>query len=116
MLSFSNTQRYYWYATPVDMRKGVSGLCGVVRQHRQHDLMSGDVFIFINSRRDRIKLLRWDSTGFALYYKQLEKGTFELPPNGAKSTIQLPWVALAMLLEGVEIKGAKHRKRYQKVG
>jgi len=71
------------------MRKGFAGLSGLVRQHISHDLMSGEVFIFINRRRDRIKLLMWDRTGFALYYKQLEKGTFEHPISTADSQIEM---------------------------
>lgn len=120
MLSFSSHQRYFLYRGPTDMRKGFAGLSGLVRQHIDHDLLSGDVFIFINRRRDRIKLLMWDSTGFALYYKQLERGTFEpafkLPQDRSGLASELRWSDLVMLLEGIEIKSIKRRKRYQKVG
>jgi transposase len=102
------------------MRKGFAGLSGLVREHIKHELMSGDVFIFINRRRDRIKLLMWDVTGFALYYKQLERGTFEpafkLPQTAGDGSIELRWSDLVMLLEGIEIKSIKRRKRYRKVG
>jgi len=98
------------------MRKGFAGLSGLVRQHINHELLSGDVFIFINRRRDRIKLLMWDATGFALYYKQLERGTFELPAAAADSSLELSWSELVMLLEGVEIKSIKRRKRFRKTG
>jgi transposase len=116
MLSFSSTQRYFLYGASADMRKGFSGLGGLVRRHMGHELMGGDVFIFVNRRRDRIKLLMWDATGFALYYKQLESGTFELPAFGGKQSKELRWGELAMMLEGIELKSAKHRKRYLKVG
>lgn len=116
MLSFSSTQRYFLYGPAADMRKGFSGLGGLVRQHMGHDLMSGDVFIFVNRRRDRIKLLMWDATGFALYYKQLESGTFELPECHGEQSAELRWAELAMMLEGIELKSAKHRKRYLKAG
>jgi len=116
MLSFSSHQRYFLYGAPTDMRKGFAGLSGLVRQHMGHELLSGDVFIFINRRRDRIKLLMWDATGFALYYKQLERGTFEFPqPDRGRST-ELRWSDLVMLLEGIEIKSIKRRKRYGKTG
>ena len=98
------------------MRKSFAGLSGLVRQYIKHDLLSGDVFIFINRRRDRIKLLMWDVTGFALYYKQLERGTFELPQMDEKGSLELCWSDLVMLLEGIEIKSVRRRKRYGKVG
>ena len=116
MLSFSSTQRYFLYGGAADMRKGFPGLGGLVRRHMGHELMGGDVFIFVNRRRDRIKLLMWDATGFALYYKQLESGTFELPALGGKQSCELRWAELAMMLEGIEIKSAKRRKRYLKTG
>ena len=57
--------------------------------------LSGDVFLFLNRRRDRIKLLMWDKTGFALYYKQLESGTFELPKGVSGQGLELSWSELA---------------------
>jgi len=116
MLSFSSTQRYFLYGPATDMRKGFAGLSGLVRAHMHHDLMSGDVFIFINRRRDRIKLLMWDVTGFALYYKQLERGTFEVSTSTDQPSSELRWSDLVMLLEGIEIKSIKRRKRYSKTG
>ena len=92
-----------------------NGLSGLVQTHLGHDLLSGDVFIFINRRSDRIKLLMWDVTGFALYYKRLEKGTFEKPifDTGSKAS-ELSWSDLVLLLEGIEIKSIKRRKRYRR--
>ncbi len=113
MLSFSSKQRYFLYHGATDMRKGFSGLGGMVRHYIGHELMSGDVFIFINKRRDRIKLLMWDVTGFALYYKQLEKGSFEVPSKGASDSTELEWSDLVLLLEGIEIQSVKRRKRYR---
>lgn len=114
MLSFSSQQRYFLYGVPTDMRKGFSGLSGLVREHIGHELLSGDVFIFVNRRRDRIKLLMWDVTGFALYYKQLERGTFELPLAAHEGSAELSWSELVMLLEGIELKSIKRRKRYHR--
>ena len=91
------------------MRKGTSGLSGLVRRHIRHELLSGDVFIFLNRRRDRIKLLVWDRTGFVVWYKILERGTFELP-NAAEPTLELSWTDLQLLLEGIDIQSAKRRK------
>jgi len=71
--------RYFLYREPTDMRKSFDGLCGVVTGGLGQNPMSGDVFIFINRHRNRIKLLRWETGGYVLFYKRLEKGTFELP-------------------------------------
>jgi transposase len=79
MLSFSSRQRYFLYRGATDMRKGFNGLSGLVREHISHELMSGDAFIFLNKRRDRVKILVWDRTGFVVWYKVLEQGTFEMP-------------------------------------
>ena len=114
MLSFSAQQRYFLYRGATDMRKGFNGLSGLVRQNIKHELLSGDVFIFINKRRNRIKLLVWDRNGFVVWYKVLECGTFELPQVSGL-TMELSWTNLQLLLEGIEIKSAKRRKRYQKV-
>jgi transposase len=116
MLSLNGHHRYYIYAEPADMRKGFDGLSGLVRQHFTADLLSGDVFVFMNRRRDRIKLLLWDQTGFAIFYKRLESGTFQLPRAGKNKSLELSWPELAMLLEGIEITAIKRRKRYRKTG
>lgn len=115
MLSLSSQYRYFIFEQPTDMRKSFNGLSGIVRQDKTLNLLSGDIFIFINRRCDRIKLLMWDVTGFALYYKQLEQGTFEKPlfvDNHQR--VELTWSDLVMLLEGIEIKQVKRRKRYRR--
>ena len=61
------------------MRKSFDGLSGLVKQEMKQHLLSGDVFIFINRRRNQVKLLSRDKDGLSVYYKRLEKGTFELP-------------------------------------
>ena len=113
MLSFSSQQRYFLYRKPTDMRKGFNGLSGLVRDHISHELMSGDVFIFMNKRRDRVKLLVWDRTGFVVWYKVLEQGTFERPAS-ENDSLEMSWTDIQLLLEGIEIKSVKRRKRYQK--
>ena len=97
------------------MRKGFNGLSGLVRAYMSHELLSGDVFLFLNRRHDRIKLLVWDRTGFVVWYKVLEQGTFELP-DAKNDTLELSWTDLQLLLEGIEIKTVKRRKRYRETG
>jgi transposase len=114
MLSFSAHQRYYLYTGPTDMRQQFDGLAGLVRREFSREVMSGDVFIFLNRRRDRIKLLCWDLNGFALYYKRLEAGTFELPlVRAGQNSLELTWSDLVLLLEGIELASVKRRKRYR---
>jgi transposase len=95
------------------MRKGFNGLSGLVRDHVCHELLSGDLFIFLNKRRDRIKLLVWDRNGFVVWYKVLEQGTFELPA-AEKDALEMSWTDIQLLLEGIEINSVKRRKRYVK--
>ncbi len=71
------------------MRRGFNGLSGLVRKHIPHDLLSGDVLIFINEKGDKIKLLMWDSSGFAIWYKELEKGTFGSLEMGNNTSVEL---------------------------
>jgi len=61
------------------MRKGFDGLSGLVHSELGRRPVSGEVFIFVNHQRDKIKMLHWEQGGFVLYYKRLERGTLELP-------------------------------------
>ena len=110
MIAFGPSQRYYLYREATDMRKSFDGLCGLVRSGLRRDPLSGDVFVFINRRRTHIKLLVWDRSGFALYYKRLEAGTFELPASPRQGPLR--WDQLMLMLEGVSLKSARYRKRY----
>lgn len=113
MNSFSNRHRYFLYRKPADMRKSFDGLGGLVNGQMSHPLMSGDVFIFLNARRDRLKLLVWEDGGFVIWYKRLEQGTFELPSGDAKSTeLELRPEELMLILEGIKLASVKRRKRY----
>jgi len=85
MLAINNQQRYFLYGDVVDMRKGFDSLCGVVLSVFKMDPLSGDVFIFLRRTKTKIKLLQWQQDGFAIYYKRLEKGTFEHVENDSAS-------------------------------
>jgi transposase len=96
------------------MRKSFDGLSGVITNAKLGAPTSGDAFVFVNRRRDRMKILLWDRTGFWLLYKRLEKGTFQIPPNPSQQpSIELPYDVLMMLLEGIDVTGIKRRRRYQ---
>ena len=113
MLALSSAQQYYFYRQPTDMRKSFAGLSGLVRGELGRDPVSGDVFVFVNRRRDRIKLLVWDRSGFVLYYKHLQQGTFELPDFEADALYcVMRWEELVMILEGVALQSVHWRKRF----
>jgi len=95
------------------MRKSFNGLSGLVRAELGADPVSGDVFIFVNRRRDRVKLLVWDRTGYVIFYKHLQQGTFELPAFEAEATsCQMKWDELVLILEGVALQSVRRRKRF----
>lgn len=108
--------RVYLCTTTTDMRKGFDTLAALVREGLGHDPLSGHLFLFVGKRRDRIKVLYWDNDGFALWYKRLEKGTLRMPiaPQEATS-IELKASELAMLLEGIDLRSVKRRKRFRRV-
>lgn len=113
MFSLTSSFRYYLYREPTDMRKSFDGLSGLVQGQLHRNPTSGEVFIFINRRRNKVKLLRWEQGGFILYYKRLEAGTFELPifQEGTLSC-QMNWTTLMLMIEGISIEKYKKKKRY----
>ena len=113
MLSAVSTVPIFLCTQPPDMRKGFDGLSGIVRSAFGADPLDGSLFLFINRRRDRIKMLHFDGSGYWLYYKLLEAGTFEVVAS-EDTCVQIDSTQLAMLLGGVSLVGAKRRKRYHR--
>ena len=109
LLALTAATRIYLYRCPCDMRKSFDGLCGVVRSELGADPLSGSLFVFLNRRRNMVKLLYWDRDGFAIWYKRLERGSFTLPDRYATDG-HIDRRQLSMLLEGVVPK--KVGKRY----
>ena len=118
--------RIYLAVGATDMRKGFDSLAARVREQLRHDPLSGSLFLFVGRARDRIKILYWDSDGFALWYKRLEEGTFRLPsprPSGGRGvtgdasggSVELKASELAMLLEGIDLRSLKRTARFRPV-
>ncbi len=108
--------KFYLYAQATDMRKSFDGLCGLVTSALRRDPLSGDVYVFVNRRRDRMKLLVWDRSGFWIFYKRLEQGSFQLPhPLAEHPSLELPYDELMMILEGIDLASIKRRRRYHRV-
>ena len=113
MFTLSTSNRFHLYSQPTDMRKSFDGLSAVVQNALESNPLNGDVFIFINRRRDKIKLLHWQGISFTLYYKRLEEGTFEVPTYDPQAgSITLSYAQMVMLVDGLTIKNIKKRKSY----
>ena len=115
MLHLSSSCKYYLYNDKTDMRKGFDSLSGIVSSQMHGDILSGAVFIFLNKKRNQVKLLLWEGDGLALYHKRLEKGTYELPlREGESSCITLSAQQLQFILQGVSLQKIHFRPRYKK--
>ena len=112
MLSVGGAQRVFLCVKPVDFRKAHDGLCAIIRDQFRDDPFSGDVFVFHNLARDRVKLLLWDRNGFWLLYKRLERGTFPFDVRGDGERVEVDRAQLSMLLEGLEWKSAKKSSHF----
>ena len=111
MLYLSASIRYYFYGKIVDMRKGCYGLCGLVTNDMKKNILSGDVFVFMNKRHNQIKLLQWDKDDFAIYEKRLEKGTFEeLDKMQESNDILLSNLQLQLILQVIILQSVRHKK------
>jgi len=96
------------------MRKGFDSLCGIVSSQMRLNPLSNAVYIFINRRHTQIKLLYWEGDGFALYYKRLEQGTYELPQaKENECCINVSTERLEKIFQGISIYQNRQRKRYQ---
>jgi transposase len=105
--------RMFLCAMAADMRKGFDSLAALVRDHLGHDPLCGDLFLFVGRGRDRLKILYWDTDGFAIWYKRLEEGTFRLPAIAAgQKSVQIRPSELAMLLEGIDLKALRRSPRF----
>lgn len=115
MLSFPAQVAIFACTSPVDFRKQHDGLVAIVRNELESDPLDGSVFVFFNRRRDRIKLLIWDRNGFWLFYKRLERGTFEGLRLRDAQRLSLTRAELSMLLDGIELSKGKKRSHFTDV-
>lgn len=97
------------------MRKGFDSLSGLVRDEFKMNPLSGDVFIFLSKTRNKIKFLQWQRDGFAIYYKRLEKGRFEMPLFDADHTALITSQQLILIMEGIKLSSIRKHKRYEQI-
>jgi transposase len=113
MLHLSSACRYFLYTGQTDRRKHFDSVSGLVTSQMQQNVLSGDIFIFLNRRRNQIKLLLFEGDGFAIYHKRLEKGTYELPLHNEDSAgLSLSREQLLLILEVIALRSVKKRVRY----
>jgi transposase len=113
VLSVPAKVRIFLCRSAIDMRKGFDGLHGVVLEVLRQDPLSGDLFVFLNKRRDRVKLLIWEGDGMLIVYKRLERGTFA-PPAGNGDSVTLSSAQLSLLLGGIDLAQMRQRPRYSR--
>lgn len=115
MLTLPSSVQVHLAVEPVDMRKGFDGLAAVVRERVRQEPTSGHLFVFRSRRGRMIKILFWDRTGWVVLAKRLVRGTFQLPVDVAPGVeaLQVEPAQLALMLEGIDLRGATHRERWQ---
>lgn len=104
--------RVFLCLAPTDMRKSFDKLAALVKEVVKGDPLGGDIFVFRNRVEDRMKILFWDRSGFCLFYKRLEKGTFSFPTMPGRDGLEIDHAELLLILEGIELAGSKRAKRF----
>ena len=97
------------------MRKSFDSLRGIIRSAMHLDPLTGYLFVFKNKRGDRIKVVYWDSDGFAMWYKVLQKGTFQFPDlqNFSSAGLEIDTSTLGLILNGIDLSSIRRRQRYK---
>ena len=101
MFGHLGLRRIWAYSEPVDLRKSIDGLVGVVKSLLEEDPLSGSLFVFVNRRRNYLKLVYWDRTGWCLFAKRLERGRFRLPSAARKQVLSVQ--VFQLLLDGLAV-------------
>lgn len=115
MLNFPPSVRIRLATGPTDMRKQADGLAAVASTVLREDPLSGHVFVFCNRRRDRIKLLFWDRSGYWLLAKRLEEGTFAWPSSAKEPSLAATVRELMCVLEGIDLESVVSRRRMNRL-
>lgn len=116
MLSGLVMGRVFLAAGPTDMRKSFNGLSGLVRSRLGSDPLSGDLFVFCNRDRTRLKVLYFDTSGLWVFAKRLERGTFAWPRgDDGRTRIELRYEQLLLLLNGIEAGELRERKCWRRL-
>lgn len=121
MIGLAHGLKVFVCSEPADMRRSFDGLSGMAGSLMKQDPLSGHLFVFRNRNRDRLKILYWDRDGLAIWYKRLEKGTFQFPtdlnPKEKKpASVEITASDLSLLLGGIDLRSAYQRRRFERPG
>ena len=116
MIALPPQVRVFLYRLPTDMRKSFHGLVALTESALKQDPLSGSLFVFVNRRRDRIKILYWGQTGYCIWYQQLQQGTYQLPGEDAleeQQALEVTRSQLSLILDGIDLASVRQRTRFQ---
>ncbi len=108
-----STVTIWLYTEVTDMRKSYDGLAALVKNRMKDNPLSGDLFVFVNRRKSAMKILYFDSSGYCIWMKRLEAGSFQMPAYNEEK-LALDSTQLKLILEGIDLNSIKKRKRYQR--
>ncbi len=115
MLNLPPSVRVFFCTQPVDMRYSFDRLAMLAEQVLQENPYTGHLFVYVNRRADRVKLLYWDRTGLAIWYKRLEKGTFRFASDAEQGArVEMDATELTLILEGIDLRVARRQARYHR--
>lgn len=115
MILLSRAVRVYFATQPTNLRMSFEGLTNQIRDALGYDPLSGHVFVFLNRRRNQVKLILWTRGGFTIVHKRLERGTFTFPRQLAEGVaiVTLDVHELAVLLEGIDVAELRTKPRWE---
>lgn len=114
MIPFTSGHQYFMYTGVTDMRKGFNGLYGIVKTNLESNPLDGNVYLFVNKRRNQLRLLVYDTGGLVLLSKRLEKGTFEMVKTESKEIkLSINWTQLTCIMQGIKLRSIRYRKRHK---
>lgn len=116
MITLAPQVRVFLCSETVDMKKSFDGLVAIIESAMGQDPLSGSLFAFFNRRRDRVKILYWGQVGYCIWYQQLQKGTYQFPPQENlhdQAARELTRSQLSLILDGIDLSSVRQRPRFQ---
>lgn len=115
MILLPRAVRVYFATQPTNLRKSFDGLANEIRHALGYDPLAGHVFVFVNRRKNQVKLIVWTRGGFAVVHKRLERGTFTFPARvtADATSVAIEVHELAMLLEGIDVSRVTTKPRWE---